>query len=100
MNRQNAFGPSWGKGVILATSTSTGNTEVGINAFNVVITNQDGTDGMYVACGDSTVTATTADYYLPPNGQVCITKKKEYTHVAAIAVANTPSIHIIPGQGV
>lgn len=97
--RNLAFNPAWGKGVILATSVASGRTEVGKDNFNLVITNQDGTDGMYVRTGDDTVVATTADYYLPPNGQVAINKFRDHTHVAAIAVANTPSLHIIPGTG-
>ena len=101
MNRQNTFAPSWGRGVELATSTSSGSVEVGAGSFTVCITNKDGTDGVFVRTGDSTVTALDpSDYFIPPNGQVTLTKVKEHTHVAAIAEANTPTIHVIPGYGV
>ena len=54
---------------------------------------------MYVSAGDSTITASTADYYLPPNGQVALTKDATFTHIAAIAVAGTPVLHVILGEG-
>lgn len=99
MNRNNAFYPAWNKAVTLTTAVTTSNTEVGLGNRVIVVTNQDGTDGVYVSAGDSSVTASTADYYLPPNGQVALTKDQRFTHVAAIAVANTPAIHIMPGEG-
>jgi hypothetical protein len=99
-NRQNTFGPSWGNAVINTTSTSSSSDAVGLHARVICVTNQDGTDGVYVRSGDSAVAATTADYYLPPNGSVTLTKDPQDTHVACIAVANTPAVHIIPGQGI
>lgn len=97
--RKLAFNPAWGQGVILATSVASSRTEVGKGSFNIVVTNQDNNHGMYVRAGDNNVVATSADYYLPPNGQVALNKFKDFTHVAAIAVANTPNLHIIPGVG-
>jgi hypothetical protein len=100
MNRQNTFGPSWGSAVINTTSTSSSSDAVGLNSRVICVTNQDGTDGVYVRSGDSTVVATSADYYLPANGSVTLTKNPADTHVACISVANTPAVHIIAGQGV
>jgi hypothetical protein len=99
--RDYTFSPAWGRGKVLATSTTTSRTEVGSNNNVICITNQDDTNGMYVRAGDATVVAALAvDYYLPPNGSLTITKKRSYTHVAAIAVAATPSLHVIPGEGI
>ena len=94
------FSPAWGRGVILATSTTTGNTLVGKGNNVVIVSNQDATDGMYIACGNSSVTATTADYYLQAGASVLVTKNRDDDYVAAIAVANTPSLHIMPGEGI
>ena len=99
-NRQNTFGPSWGNAVINTTSTSSSRDAVGLKARVICVTNQDATDGVYVRSGDSSVVATSADYYLPANGSVTLTKDPQDTHVAVIAVANTPAVHIIPGQGI
>ena len=98
-NRQNTFGPSWGNGVIRSTTTASSN--IAVKSSRVIcVTNQDSTDAVYIKSGDSTVTATTADYPLPKDGQSTLTRNPADTHVAVIAVANTPNVHIIPGQGV
>ena len=99
-NRQNTFGPSWGRGVIRTTTTSSSRIAVGLGARVICVTNQDSTDAVYIRSGDSTVVATSADYPLPKDGQSTLTKNPGDTHVAVIAVAGTPSVHIIPGQGI
>jgi len=99
MSRLYAFTPGYGHGQVIATSTLSSATPLGVNSRAMVVTNQDATDGVYVETGSSSAVAATTSYYVPPNGQVALTKADTHTHIAAIAVANTPSIHVIPGEG-
>lgn len=98
--------PRYGVGVVIATSTSSNSTEIdnmvkqpGGGSKQVVVTNQDSTNGVYFRIGVGTQTATTAGYYLQKDSQVCVTKGEYDNHIGLIAVAGTPNVHVIVGEG-
>lgn len=98
-----AFGPSWGQGQQITTSTSTGNDVIDSNGGKqdqIVVTNKDASIHVYVRTGDSTVTATVdSDYLVLPGTQITLSKNLDDTHIAHIAESGTPEIHVIPGRG-
>lgn len=99
MNRQNAFSPAWGKAVIRTTTTASSRIEFGKGNKSLWVTNQDATDAIYFRVGDSTVEADVTDVYLAPLGSVAITISQDHDYIACEAVANTPSVHAMPGSG-
>lgn len=101
-----SFQPRYGVGAVITTSTTSSSTLIdnmasqsGGGSKAVVVTNQDATDGVYVKIGVGTQTATTAGYFLPKGAQVCLTKGEYDNHIGLIAVANTPAVHVIVGEG-
>ena len=101
-----AFQPRYGVGAVISTTTSSSSTlfdnmatQSGGGSKSAVITNQDDTDGVYFRIGVGTQTATTAGYYLPPLAQVCVAKGEYDNHIGLIAVAGTPAVHVIVGEG-
>ncbi len=76
---------------VLLNASSTGNNTIVLTSLNGV--------QCYVAVGDSTVTASAADYPIPINGQVVIEKLEPDTHIAYIAPAGGGSLHIMSGVG-
>src|SRR5262245_5964697 len=106
MSVLSAFQARYGEGVVVATSTSSSSTVIddayttsGGGCKAAVVTNQDDTDGVYFRIGKGTQTATNASYYLPPLAQVCVTKAEYDDQIGIIAVAGTPSVHVIVGEG-
>lgn len=101
-----SFQPRYGSGAVISTTTSSASTlfdnqatSSGGGSKAAVITNQDDTDGVYFKIGNGSQTATTASYYLPPLAQVCVSKAEYDNNIAIIAVANTPAVHVIVGEG-
>lgn len=103
-----SFQPSYGKGITETATTTSASytidgaaTTYGGGNKSVVVTNQGGTNGVYVRLGNSaaTVTATDADYYIPPNAQVTLTKAETDNTIAFLAAAATTAVHAIPGEG-
>tara|TARA_R110002126_G_scaffold256378_1_gene399395 strand:- start:127 stop:432 length:306 start_codon:yes stop_codon:yes gene_type:complete len=86
-------------GITVATSTSTSVTAFDSNNSSQVAVSNLGTDAVHVSFGGSTKTATAADYIVFGGSQVILSKDREATHVALIATAATPSIHVIAGKG-
>lgn len=106
MSLLKAFQPRYGAGAVIATTTSSASTAIDNQATSsgggckaVVVTNQNDTDGVYFKIGKGSQTATTASYYLPPGAQVCVAKAEYDDQIGTIAVANTPNIHVIVGEG-
>ena len=97
--REYTFAPAWKKAALRTTTTSTSSVEVGLGNNVIWISNQ-GTDAMYVAAGDSSVIAGATDVFLPGGGSLTVTKDRQFTHVAAASLAGTPTLHIIPGEGI
>ena len=95
-----AFGPAFGSGVVVASVTTTSAASAcGAGNMSLAVTNTGGTNAIFVRTGLSTVVATTADYVVMPNQQVKISKPLDHTHVAYITSTSTSSAHIIAGEG-
>jgi hypothetical protein len=93
------FSPSTSGGVTVTTSTSTSVTAFDPNNSSQVCVSNLGTDAVHVAFGGSAKTADATDYVVFGGSQVVLSKDREATHVALIATANTPSVHVIAGKG-
>ncbi len=93
-----SFNPAWGQGQTATAGAASARFTMGEKLNTLCLTNF-GTDVVYIRSGLSAVAATTADYPLLGGSQVTISKFQDDTHVAYIAPAGSPSIHIIPGQG-
>lgn len=91
------FAPSYRQGVLVAATSTTASTAVGVGSKTLCISNL-GTNAVYVHAGPSGVAATTADMLIMPNGQFYLTKDQDFTHVAYISPGGT-SLHILPGEG-
>jgi NCAIR mutase (PurE)-related protein len=93
------FHPDYGSGqsaTLAAAGTQT--FTVRQDARNVAITNQ-GANPVYVRIGDSGVAAaTTADYPVPPNAQVVISKSNQFNTVKLLSPAGT-TVHVMTGEG-
>jgi len=92
------FQPAYGTGVTLSVGASSAETDIGAGGRQLCITSLNAVQ-CYLRCGQSEAVATTADYPIPPNGQVTISKRPEDTHIAVIAPAGGGSLHIIEGDG-
>lgn len=101
-----SFQPSYGNGITeTATTTSAQYTidsavaRSGGGNKSVVVSNQGATNGVYVRIGTGTVTATDADFYIPPSGQRCLSKAETDDQIAFLAAASTTAVHAIVGEG-
>jgi len=96
------FNPVSKGAVTIVSSTTTSNAACGGRSMSMVVSNLSSTaaEFVYVCFGDSTVTATAADYVLLAGQQVSLTKFQDYTHVAVLAASGTPSVHVCPGEGI
>lgn len=92
------FNPAYGSGQAVAPGAASARVALGAGQKTVCITSLNAVQ-CYVRVGDSTVTASTADYPIPSNGQVTITKFQDYDHIAFIAPAGGGSLHIMTGEG-
>lgn len=91
------FNPAYGRGVVVSPAATTASSELGRGSKSLVVTNL-GAAVCYVRSGDSTVTASTADYPVLSGQQVSLGKFQDDTHVAYISADGT-SLHIIAGEG-
>lgn len=96
------FEPKYGSGVLVAsvTSTSASSSLRSRDEGNgqIVVTNL-GSVTIYVRAGDSSVTATTADYPVLPLTQVVLSLKTADTYIAYVTASSSSSAHIILGDG-
>lgn len=92
------FNPSYGSGQIVSPDVSSARVLIGSGQKSLCITSLNAVQ-CYIKVGDSTATATTADYPIPPGGQVTITKNQDRDYVAYIAPAGGGSLHIMTGEG-
>lgn len=92
------FNPTWGSNTPVATGALSARIEKGKGSKSILATNT-GTVTVYFRCGDSTVTASAADYPVLAGSQITITKFQDATHVAYFStVAGT--VEIMEGEGV
>lgn len=92
------FNPSYGSGQAVAPGAASARVQLGSGQKTVCITSLNAVQ-CYVRVGDSSVTASSADYPIPANGQVTITKGQDSYYIAFIAPAGGGSLHIMTGEG-
>lgn len=92
------FAPSYGRGVTVAPSSTSANTQMSIGSGTLCLTNLGGFTA-YVRVGDtSAVAAGVTDYPIPVGMQVVISVSRDFNWVAYYATSAT-SLHIMPGEG-
>jgi len=92
------FAPAFGRGFAVTPGNTTASTTLPVATETLCITSRNSVE-CFVRVGPAGVAATTADYLVPPNGQVTISKFRDYDTIAYIAPAGGGSLHIIPGEG-
>lgn len=94
------FNPAWGKGVTVTPGTTSARSSIDPlgRSDSVCLTNLSSVT-CYIRTGNSTATATTADYPVPANSQVTIRKDQYDTHIAYITASGSASLHVIIGDG-
>lgn len=99
MDKIETFAPAYGQAVLVAPGVASANSVVGKNSTSLCITSRNSVECFVRIGTDSGLAATTADYLVPPNGQVTISKFLDYDRIAYIAPAGGGSLHILPGEG-
>ena len=92
------FNPGYGSGQTVAPGAASASVNVGSGQKTLCITSLNAVQ-CYVRVGANGITASTADYPIPPGGQVTITKSQDADTVAFIAPAGGGSLHIMTGEG-
>lgn len=92
------FAPAYTKALVVSPGASSASSAIPVNTSSLCITNRNSVE-CFVRVGTGTLSATTADYLVPPNAQVTISKNRDYDKIAYIAPAGGGSLHIIPGEG-
>lgn len=90
--------PSYGTGSIVSATAVSASRALNSQAKQVILTNQSA-NPIYVRVGNGAQTATTADYAVPPNSQVVISKGDGDDTIAHIAPAGSSAMHIMTGEG-
>lgn len=98
MTTQQPFCPHYGSGVTVSVTSTSAQTTLPTGTSSVCITSKN-TVLCYVRVGVSGVVATTADYPVPPNQQVVLTRDLDHTTIACIAPAGGGDLHIMVGSG-
>ena len=99
MNDIETFAPAYGQGIVVSPGNTSANSVIGKNNTSLCITSRNSVE-CFVRIGTGAgLAATTADYLVPPNGQVSISKFLDYDRIAYIAPAGGGSLHIMPGEG-
>jgi hypothetical protein len=93
-----SFAPAYGQAIVVTPGNTSGSSSIPVNTTSLCITSRNSVE-CFIRVGTGTITATTADYLVPPNGQVSISKFRDYDKIAYIAPAGGGSLHIIPGEG-
>lgn len=92
------FAPSYTKGVTVAPGVASASTTIGAGSKSLCLTNLS-TVVCYVRVSNVAASAAAADYPVPPNAQVSISKPQDDGIVSYITTAGVASLHIIPGEG-
>jgi hypothetical protein len=96
---QAAFNPAYGSGVTVAPGVASASSTIGLGNKALVITNLSASVVSYVRVGNNPLTATIADYTVPPNTQIALSKDGQHDTIAYIAPAGGGSLHIMSGEG-
>ena len=93
------FAPAYGQGIAVTPGATSANSLIPVGTTSLCITNRNSVE-CFVRVGTGVgLAATAADYLVPPNAQVTISKFADYDRIAYIAPAGGGSLHIIPGEG-
>ena len=92
------FAPAYTKALVVSPGVASASSDIPVNTSSLCITNRNSVE-CFVRVGTGTLAATTADYLVPPNAQVTISKFRDYDKIAYIAPAGGGSLHIMPGEG-
>lgn len=93
------FAPAYGNALVVTPGNVSANSEIPVDTTTLCITSRNSVE-CFIRVGTGVgLAATTADYLVPPNGQVSISKFRDYDRIAYIAPAGGGSLHIIPGEG-
>ena len=98
MTEVTTFAPSYTKGVTVAPGIASASSTIGKGSKSLCLTNLSATV-CYVRVSTGAATATAADYPVPANAQVSISKPQDDDTVSYVTSAGTASLHIIPGEG-
>lgn len=98
MATQQPFCPHYGSGITVAPGASTASSTIQTGTSSVCITSKNAVL-CYVRVGAPGVTATTADYPVPPNQQITITRDINHNTIAYIAPAGGGDLQIMVGSG-
>lgn len=90
------FQPSYGSGAVV--TPAAGSANVTIPAGKSLCLTNLGTNVCYIRVGQTSQTATTADYPVPPGMQVIVTKDDRDVNMAHISAAGT-TLHYMVGEG-
>lgn len=93
------FAPAYGQGIAVTPGAASANSVLGANVTSLCITSRNSVECFVRVGTGAALAATTADYLVPPAGQVTISKFLDYDRIAYIAPAGGGSLHIIPGEG-
>lgn len=106
MSLLKSFQPKYGSGITGTATTSSAQATIdgatktsGGGSKSVAVTNLDATNVLYFRIGTGTLVASSADYPVPPGGQVCVSKAETDDAIAVLAAASTVAYHAIPGEG-
>lgn len=93
------FAPAYGNALVVTPGNTSANSVIPVDTTTLCITSRNSVE-CFIRVGTGVgLAATTADYLVPPNGQVSISKFRDYDRIAYIAPAGGGSLHIIPGEG-
>jgi hypothetical protein len=99
MSNVETFAPAYTQGIAVTPGAASANSVIPSGTTTICITSRNSVE-CFVRVGTGVgLAATTADYLVPPNGQVTISKFADYDRIAYIAPATGGSLHIIPGEG-
>jgi hypothetical protein len=92
------FNPAYLSGQVVTPAAGAASITINKEAKQVCLTNL-GANVCYVRLSDVAISATTADYPVPPNGtQVVITKADGHSILSHISAAGT-TLHVMTGEG-
>lgn len=98
MLMQQPFEPAYGTGFTVAPSATSSSVPISLGSVNLCITSLNNVL-CYVRITKGASNATIADYPVPPNQQIVLTKDRDLDTLSFIAPAGGGSLHIIAGEG-
>lgn len=93
-----SFSPAYGQALVVTPGNTSATSSIPVNTTALCITSRNSVE-CFIRVGTGTIAATTTDYLIPPNGQVSISKNRDFDKIAYIAPAGGGSLHIMPGEG-